>query len=140
MRLSPILNFNGDCEAALKFYAKCLGGKIVTMMTWGESPMAKNVSPKFRKKIIHATFALGDQTLGAGDAPPNMYQKPQGYSVALDIAKPAEAERVFKLLSKNGTVKMPIEETFWAKRFGMCVDQFGTPWLINCGKPLPKRR
>ena len=135
MQLNPHLEFNGQCEAAFKFYEKCLGGKIVLMLTYGESPMAEETPLAWRKKIIHATFALGDQRLSAADATPDRYQKPQGISVMLNIAGPAEADRIFRTLSEKGEVQMPIQETFWALRFGMLVDQFGTPWMINCGKP-----
>ena len=135
MKLNPYLTFNGQCESALKFYEKCLGGKILMMMTYGDSPMAKQMPPDWGKKIIHATFALADQTLGAADAFPGSYQKPQGFSVTLNIDTAAEADRIFKMLAEKGTVQMPVQETFWALRFGMFVDQFGTPWMINCGKP-----
>lgn len=135
MQLNPHLEFNGQCEAAFKFYEKCLGGKIVFMLTYGESPMAEETPLAWRKKIIHATFALGDQRLSGADATPDRYQKPQGISVMLNIGAPAEADRIFKTLSEKGEVQMPIQETFWALRFGMLVDQFGTPWMINCGKP-----
>ena len=135
MKLNPYLTFNGQCESALKFYERCLGGKILMMMTYGDSPMAKQMSPDWGKKVIHATFALADQTLGAADVPPESYQKPQGFFVALNIDTAAEADRIFKVLAEKGTVQMPIQETFWALRFTMVVDQFGTPWMINCGKP-----
>ena len=135
MRLNPYLTFNGQCEAAFKFYEKCLGGKIVMMMTYGDSPMAEQTQPEWRKKIIHATFALGDHVLQGADAPPERYQKPQGFSVLLNVGAAAEADRIFKALAENGAVQIPIQGTFWAQRFGMLVDQFGTPWTINCGKP-----
>ncbi len=135
MRLNPYLTFNGQCEAAFKFYEKCLGGKIVMMMTYGDSPMAEQTRPDWRKKIIHATFALGDHVLQGADALPERYQKPQGFSVLLYIGAAAEADRIFKALAEKGAVQMPIQETFWAQRFGTLVDQFGTPWTINCGKP-----
>jgi PhnB protein len=135
MRLNPHLTFNGQCEAAFEYYEKCLGGKVVMMMKYGDSPMAEQTSPGWREKIIHATFALGDNVLTGGDAPPESYQKPQGFSVLLHISDAAEADRVFNALAEKGTVQMPVQETFWALRFGMLVDQFGTPWIINCGKP-----
>jgi PhnB protein len=134
MKLSPYLTFDGDCETALKFYAKHLGGKIEMMMTWGESPMGAKMTPDMGKKIIHATFSLDGQTIGASDSPVGYYQKPQGFSVTLDVKTPDEAERVFKALSEKGAVTMELAETFWAKRFAMFTDQFGTPWMINCGK------
>lgn len=74
------------------------------------------------------------QIVGASDSPPGYYQKPQGFSVTLNFDAPAEAERIFKLLSEKGTVTMPIQQTFWAQRFAMFTDQFSTPWMINCGK------
>ena len=135
MRLNPYLTFNGQCEAAFKFYEKCLGGKIVMMMTYGDSPMAEQTQPEWQKKIIHATFALGDHVLQGADAPPERYQKPQGFSVLLNVGAAAEADRIFKALAENGAVQIPIKGSFWAQPFGMLVDQFGTPWTINCGKP-----
>jgi PhnB protein len=54
----------------------------------------------------------------------------------LDIEDPAEAERVFRALAENGTLQMPIQETFWALRFGMLIDRFGIPWMINCAKAV----
>ncbi|MFZ0334060.1 MAG: VOC family protein [Candidatus Acidiferrales bacterium] len=135
MRLRPHLNFDGKCEAAFKFYENCLGGKITFMMTYGDSPMAAQTQPDWQKKIIHATLAVGDQVLTGADAPPGYYQKPQGFSVTLNVSDAAEADRIFNALSEKGVVQMPVQETFWALRFGMFVDQFGTPWMINCGKP-----
>jgi PhnB protein len=131
MQLNPYLLFNGQCEAAFKFYEQCLGGKITAMQTHGDSPMAEHVSPEWRDKIIHARLILGDNVLMGSDTPPEHYAKPQGFSVALHAADTAEAERVFHALAENGTVQMPIQETFWAFRFGMLVDQFGTPWMVN---------
>jgi PhnB protein len=135
MQLNPHLAFNGECEAAFKFYEKYLGGKVVTMMTYGDSPMAEQMPPAWRAKIIHAALALGDHQLTGADVPPESYQKPQGFYVLLNIGAEAEADRIFKALAENGAVQMPVQETFWARRFGMLVDQFGTPWMINCGKP-----
>jgi PhnB protein len=136
MRLNPHLAFNGQCEAAFKFYEKCLGGEIVVMMTYGDSPAAAQTPSEWRKKILHATLDLGEDRLTGGDAPPGQYEKPQGVSVLLGLEDAAEADRIFETLAENGTVQMPIQETFWAQRFGMLVDQFGTPWLINCGKAV----
>jgi PhnB protein len=135
MRLNPYLAFNGQCEEAFKFYEKCLGGKIVMMMTYRDSPVAEQVQPHWRKKIIHSTLALGDHLLQGADVPAERYQKPQGFSVMLNVSAAAEAERIFNTLAENGAVQMPLQETFWALRFGMLVDQFGTPWMINCGRP-----
>jgi PhnB protein len=132
MSLNPYLHFSGQCETAFKFYEKALGGKIESMMTHGESPMADKVSADWRTKIMHARLNVGDGVLMGSDAPPQYYKKPQGFSVSLSLKDPAKAESIFKALSEKGAVEMPLQQTFWAKRFGMCTDQFGIPWMINC--------
>jgi PhnB protein len=131
MKLSPCLTFHGQCEAAFKFYEQCLGGKIQTMMTWGDSPMADQVPSEWRDKIIHSTLIVGDTSLLASDAPPDRYEAPTGMSVTIHIKGVADAERIFKELAENGTVQMPFQQTFWSEGFGMCVDRFGIPWMVN---------
>jgi PhnB protein len=133
-RVSTHLSFNGNCEAAFKYYEKHLGGKIIFSMTWGESPMAKDAPKGWEKKIMHSSFELDGCQIIASDAPPSNYEKPQGMYVCLSYSTPADADRVFKALAESGNIEMPIEETFFAHRFGMVVDQFGTPWMIHCGK------
>jgi PhnB protein len=134
MQLNSYLNFNGQCETAFKFYEQCLGGKIQMMMTHGESPMAEQVAAEWRDKIMHVTLAVGDSLLMGCDAPPQYYEKPQGFFVQMGIDDQDDAERLFQALSENGVVRMPLQQTFWAARFGMLVDQFGTPWMINCSQ------
>src|SRR5256885_9014458 len=112
MQVSTYLTFNGNCGDAFKFYERCVGGKIQAMMTHGESPMAENVAREWRDKVIHAVLAIGDQVVMASDAPPQMYEKPQGFSVSLSVPTPADAERVFGALSEKGSVKMPLQQTF----------------------------
>ena len=135
MQLNPHLSFNGKCEAAFKFYEQVLGGTTLLMMKYGDSPMAAKMPPEFRNNIMHARLKVGDMLLMGADAPPQFYEPMKGMVVTLGVDTPAEAERVFKALSENGTVRMPIQETFWAQRFGMLTDQFGTPWMVNCEKP-----
>lgn len=134
MRVTPYLSFDGQCQAALRFYARCLGGTIVYSTTYGESPTAAEVPPEWAPRIYHATLSVGTQTLGAADAPPGSYRMPQGFSLMIEIDEPGEADRLFSALSEGGKVQMPIQETHWATRFGVLTDQFGTPWIINCGK------
>ncbi|HET6385240.1 MAG TPA: VOC family protein [Armatimonadota bacterium] len=138
MQLNPYLYFAGDCAEAFKFYEQALGGKIVGMMTHAETPMVDHVSADWRDKIIHARLVIGDgqAVLMGSDAPPEYYSKPQGSSVSITVNDPDEAERIFKALSENGTVRMPIQETFWAHRFGMLTDRFGQSWMVNCEKAL----
>lgn len=132
MQLNPYLLFNGQCEAAFKFYEKALGGKIEAMLPHEGTPAAEHVPPEWRKKVLHARLSVGDEVLMGSDAPPDRYEGMKGFSVTINIKDPKEAERIFHSLAENGTVRMPIEKTFWAERFGMLVDQFGTPWMINC--------
>jgi PhnB protein len=132
MQINPYLSFNGTCETAFKFYAKALGGEIEAMMPFEGSPMAEHVAPDWRNKIMHATLNVEGDVLMGSDAPPDRFQPPQGFHVSLQFDDVAKAERVFAALADKGTVHMPIQQTSWARRFGMCVDQFGIPWMINC--------
>jgi PhnB protein len=132
MQLNPMLTFNGECETAFKFYEQCLGGEIQTMMTWGDSPMADQVPAEWRDRIIHASLRVGEEALLGGDAPPDRYETPRGLSVTIQVKDLAQAERVFNALAENGTVHMPLQKTFWSAGFGMCVDRFGIPWMVNC--------
>jgi PhnB protein len=132
MQLQPYLHFNGDCETAFRFYERCLGGKIEAMLTHAGSPAEQHVPAEWRSKILHARLVVGDAVLMASDAPPEHYRKPQGFSVSIQISEPARAEDIFRDLADGGTVTMPFAQTFWAARFGMVVDKFGTPWMVNC--------
>ena len=117
MQLNPYLHFNGQCEVAFKFYEQCLGGKIEAMVSHEGTPVADQVPAEWRSKIVHARLLVGGH---------------------IGIEDPAEAERIFHAFVENGTVTMPIGETFWATRFGMLVDRFGIPWMINCEKAAEK--
>jgi len=136
MQTSTHLHFNGNCREAFDFYAKTLGGKIVFSMTYGESPAAQKSSSESRNKIIHARIDFGGQFLLGADTPGEHYHTPQGFNVMAAVEQPAEADRIFRTLAEGGQVTMPVQETFWAHRFGMCTDRFGTPWMVNCAKPL----
>ncbi|MEP9371533.1 VOC family protein [Mesorhizobium sp. KR1-2] len=133
MKMSPYLAFNGNCEEAFKYYEKVLGGKIVIMMPHAGSPAEEHVPAEWRDKIMHARLTFGDdQVLMGSDAPPQYRTTMSGFSVSLQFTDVAEAERVFNALADKGQVKMPIGKTFWAERFGMVIDRFGTPWMVNC--------
>jgi PhnB protein len=134
MQTNTYLFFKGNCEEAFKFYEKTLGGKIEAMLSHAGTPAENQVPAEWKNKIIHASLKLGDQSLMASDSPPDHAQTPQGFRVNLSFQDPAEAERVYNALSKNGTVSMELQETFWAQKFGMFTDRFGTPWMINCYK------
>jgi PhnB protein len=136
MKIQSYLHFNGQCAEAFAFYEKALGGKISFAMTYGDSPMKDETPPELLGKIMHTSLDVGDQRLMGCDAPPHMYEKPQGYRISIGVDTPEEADRVFTALAAGGDIKMPIQETFWARRFGMVDDKYGMPWMVNCEKPM----
>lgn len=134
MHFSPYLNFDGHCKEAIEFYAELLGGEIVFMSTFAEAPDDEDISPGLKDKIMHAQLKIGDQVIMASDASPENYAIPQGIHITIGVDTPEEAERIYEALSEGGSVQMPLEETFWAKRFAMFSDRFGIPWMVNCDK------
>jgi PhnB protein len=132
MKLAPYLLFNGDCAEAFRFYERALGGRKLELMPHRGTPASAHVPDGWQDKIMHAYLEVGDSALMASDVPPE-HQKPVGgFSVSYHAADEAEAEHVFAALAEGGTVTMAMEATFWAKRFGMLVDRFGIPWMVNC--------
>ena len=136
MKLNPYLAFDGQCREAFEFHEKTLGGRISFIQTIGESPMASNTPSEAHGRIMHVTLQIGDQALQGADAPPGQFTKPAGSCVAAHLGDVAEGERVFSTLAQNGKVQMPFQATFWAKGFGMLIDQFGTPWIVNAGQVI----
>jgi len=132
MKATPYLNFNGDCREAFELYAEVLGGQIVAMISHGDSPIAGEVPKEMHDSIMHAYLVAGDLELMASDAMGGHYVKPAGLYVSLQVESPESADRIFQSLAEGGAVTMPIAETFWATRFGMLVDRFGIPWMVNC--------
>ena len=132
MKIHPHLNFNGQCEEAFRFYERCLGGKIGFIMPYKGTPAVEHVPADWGDKILHAHLSVNGESILGADAPPSMYEKPQSTSICLQIDTIEEAERVFGELSQGGKISMPIQKTFWADRFGMFTDRFGTRWMVNC--------
>jgi PhnB protein len=134
MKWNTYLTFGGNCAEAFKYYERVLGGKIVAMMTHADMPPEARAQtpPSSKDLIMHVRLVAGDNVLMGSDAPPEHFQKPQGFSVSIQTDDPKEAERIFAALADNGRVTMPLQQTFWAVRFGMLVDRFGTPWMVNC--------
>ena len=132
MQVNPYLHFDGNCEAALKFYQKVLGARIEAMFPYESGPPDMPTPADYKKKIMHAKATIDGEVLMGSDAPPGHFQKPQGFSVSLQVEDPTDAERKFKALAEGGTINMPFGKTFFSKGFGMCVDQFGIPWMVNC--------
>jgi PhnB protein len=114
VKVSFHLVFAGQCEAAFRFYEKTLGGRIESMLTYGESPMAREVSAERREQIVHTSMKIGHLVLAGADVAPEEYERPQGFYVLLSIDDVAEAGRIFQALAKEGQVRMPIQKTFSA--------------------------
>ena len=132
MQMNPYLSFKGECEAAFKFYEQALGARPGALFRYGGSPLAKDVPADWSDKIMHGSITIGGQTVMAADVTPDRFEPPKGFSLSLQISAVADAERLFDQLASGGKIIMALEKTFWAARFGMVIDRFGIPWLINC--------
>ena len=130
MAFHPYLNFGGNCREAFTRYQEIFGGEL-TLLTMSEMPGGEDVPPDQADRIMHAALTFDGHILMASDAPPGDFGPVQGMLVNYTVTDVAEAERVFEALAEGGEVTMPMAETFWAPRFGMCVDRFGTPWMVN---------
>jgi len=134
MQFHTHIHFNGQCEEAFRFYERTLGARIESLLLYEGTPAASQTAPEWHKKVIHGRININGQTLMACDCPAECYTRPQGFSVSLTVKNSDEAERLFQALAEDGSVQMPLQETFWAVRFGMATDRFGIPWMINCEK------
>ncbi|HZR79887.1 MAG TPA: VOC family protein [Candidatus Binatia bacterium] len=135
LELNAYLHFGGNCRQAFEAYARVFRGTIEAMLTHADAPEGQQGAPESKDLIMHARLRVGDRVLMGSDAPVQMRQPMSGFSVTCGVPEPAEAERIFAALAEGGTVHMPIQETFWAIRFGMVVDRFGVPWMVNCERP-----
>jgi PhnB protein len=131
MDFTPYLNFNGTCAAAFKFYEHALGGEIEFLQTHGDSPMKDHVPPDWHDKVIHVCLNVQGKRLMGSDAPAEHYSPAQGIYVNIQVPSSDEGKRVFEALADGGKVTMPFGQTFWSPGFGMLVDRFGTPWMVN---------
>jgi PhnB protein len=131
MRIGPHLTFNGDCRAAFLDYQRILGGEIATLMTYGESPMASHIDPKWHERIVHATLQFDSVELAGADVLPHDYHRPQGFFVIVSLESAARAAQIFSALAVGGEVRLAFQATFWSPGFGVLVDRYGVPWEIN---------
>ena len=134
-QLNTYLVFNGNCAEAMRFYERTLGGKL-DVTTHAESPMAGQVPPEMANRVMHALLMFEGGVLMASDSMAGQpYQGMHGFSIAAHYQTAEEAKRIFDTLADGGKVEMPFQKTFWAEGFGMLVDRFGTPWMVNVGTP-----
>jgi PhnB protein len=135
MNINTYLTFDGNCEAAMEFYAQCLGGKIAVLHRYAGSPMDNAQLPaEWKNKVMHATLEAEGQRLMASDGGPgHPFKGYSGFAISLNISgDTARAERAFNALAAGGQIQMPYQKTFWATGFGMLTDKFGVPWMVNC--------
>jgi len=132
MQVNTYLSFKGQCEAAFKFYEQSLGGQLGAIFRYAGTPFAETVPADWQNKIMHGSVTVGGQVLMGADVVPGQYEEPKGISLSIHMKSAQEAERVFHELANDGRVVLALEKTFWAERFGMVVDRFGIPWMINC--------
>jgi PhnB protein len=136
MKLLTYLNYGGNCKEAFLFYEKHLGGKITMMMTHGEMPDPSSVLPEWKDKILHARIELGGTALLGADVPPERFQPMRSAYLSLSLESSEEAERIYALLADGGQIFMPLGETFFATRFAMLRDRFGTSWMLIHERPM----
>lgn len=136
MQIVPYLSFPGTCAEAMAFYASVLGGEIEGSLTYGAMPEAGTMPEEMKGMMAHVCVKFGDQRIMASDTPGDMYDSPRGTSVSIHVETPEEAERICTALSTGGAFSMELQETFWALRFAMFTDRFGTPWMINCSREM----
>jgi PhnB protein len=137
MNLAPSvgLHFNGDCEAAFKFYERLLDMNLELVLPWDASPLASQAPAGWGAKILFARLRGRSLTLLGADALPGTYVAPAGFTLNLETTDEPETVRFFVALAEGGSVTMPLQETFWAKLYGVVTDRFGVPWEVRCRLP-----
>jgi PhnB protein len=136
MNLYTHLNFGGNCEEAFRFYEKHLGGKITTMMKASQLPAQYNVQPGAENAVVHARMSIAGVELIANDVPQSHFQPVRSSYLYLAVDSAKDADRIWAVLAEGGKIGMPIEETFFASRFGQLRDRFGTLWTIIHERPM----
>jgi len=135
MKLDVYLNYGGNCEQALRFYEQHLGGKITMMMRHGEQPNAGDVPANWRNAVLHARIEFGKTVLMGADIPPDRFQPMRSAYLTLTADSADQAELLYALLTDGGQIFMKMEETFFASRFAMLRDKFGTSWMLLHERP-----
>jgi PhnB protein len=134
--LDAYLFFDGNCAEAMRFYERVFRGRLEVLQTYGESPAREDVAPDREQRIMHARLVLDGRALMGSDAvSEEPFEGIRGFALSMNYDTVEEAQRVFGELSDGGTVQMPLQQTFWAEAFGMLVDRFGTPWMVNVNAP-----
>ena len=135
MKLDVYLNYGGNCEQAFRFYEQHLGGKITMLARHGEQPNAGNVPANWRNAVLHARIEFGKTVLMGADIPPDRFQPMRSAYLTLSADSAEQAELLYALLTDGGQIFMKMEETFFASRFAMLRDKFGTSWMLLHERP-----
>jgi PhnB protein len=136
-QINAYLNFNGNCAEAMRFYQQTFGGTL-RQMTQGESPMADQLPPGDKQRILHAHLEFEGNVLMAADCMSGMpYNGMHGFGLALNLADAAAAQPLFEALAAGGKITLPLQKTFWAETFGMLTDRYGAHWMVNAGAIQP---
>ena len=133
MNVEPYLFFECRCEEAVEFYRRALGAEVTALMRYKDSPEPPppgKIPPGSDNKVMHANFRIGNTTVMASDGLCSGKPSFQGFSLSINAASDAEAERLFAALAEGGQVQMPLTKTFFSSRFGMVADRFGVPWMV----------
>ena len=136
MKIFTYLNYGGNCRQAFEFYEKHLGGRITMLSTHADAPVPDNAPPNWKDAVLHARIDIGETTLFGADVPPERFQPMRSAYLSLLIDSIAETERTYAMLAEGGQIFMPMAETFYAHRFAMLRDRFGTSWMLLCEKPM----
>ncbi len=128
MKLDVYVNYRGNCEEAFGFYAQHLGGRIMMMLRHSQGPGQAGLPAGWENAILHARIEIGGTVLMGADIPAAQPMRSAYLTLTLDSA--AEAERVYALLAEGGEIFMPMAATFFASRFAMLRDRFGTSWML----------
>lgn len=136
MKMNTYVNFAGRCAEAFRYYEKHLGAKVGMVMTHAQAPGPSPVRPDWKDAVLHGRISIGETELMAADIP-NAEPMRSAY-LTLRVDTDGDAQRVFSALSDGGQILMPMEETYFASRFGQVRDRFGVNWMILCERPLPQ--
>lgn len=136
MHINPYLNLGGNCAEAFEFYRATFGGQDLVLMNYRGSPAEETAPEHWRDKIMHASLQIGSSILMGSDGQANQPRETMhGCNMTLNVDSDADAERIFQALAQGGTVRMPLDKTFFASKFGMLSDRYGVSWMIMCPPP-----
>ena len=136
MKVRTYLNYGGNCAEAFRFYEQNLGAKISFLMTFAQAPDQSQAQGMDKNAVLHAQLEIGDTQVMASDVPQDRFQPMRSVYLCYSVETDAEAERIYGMLAEDGQVFMPMQETFFASRFGQLRDRFGTSWMIIHERPM----